>query len=58
MFVLLYYRTRSDHPIAPVMLGDARLASELADDMLQRGIYVIGFSYPVRTPARIEACGV
>lgn len=36
-----------DHPIAPVMLGDARLASELADDMLKRGIYVIGFSYPV-----------
>ncbi|KAF4027558.1 Aminotransferase class I and II [Phytophthora infestans] len=35
-----------DHPIAPVMLGDARLASELADDMLKRGIYVIGFSYP------------
>ncbi|KAI9895373.1 hypothetical protein PsorP6_018284 [Peronosclerospora sorghi] len=36
-----------DHPIAPVMLGDARLAAELADDMLKRGIYVIGFSYPV-----------
>ncbi|CAH0477157.1 unnamed protein product [Peronospora belbahrii] len=36
-----------DHPIAPVMLGDARLASKLADDMLKRGIYVIGFSYPV-----------
>jgi len=34
-------------PIAPVMLGDARLASELADEMLSRGIYVIGFSYPV-----------
>jgi glycine C-acetyltransferase len=29
------------------MLGDARLASEFADRMLQRGIYVIGFSYPV-----------
>lgn len=29
------------------MLGDARLASEFADKMLQRGIYVIGFSYPV-----------
>ena len=36
-----------DHPIVPIMLGDARLASEFADDMLQRGIYVIGFSYPV-----------
>ncbi|XP_058458663.1 2-amino-3-ketobutyrate coenzyme A ligase, mitochondrial isoform X1 [Malaya genurostris] len=36
-----------DHPISPVMLGDARLASEFADEMLKRGIYVIGFSYPV-----------
>jgi 7-keto-8-aminopelargonate synthetase-like enzyme len=29
------------------MLGDARLASQMADEMLKRGIYVIGFSYPV-----------
>jgi glycine C-acetyltransferase len=36
-----------DHPIVPIMLGDARLAAEFADDMLQRDIYVIGFSYPV-----------
>ncbi|CAF0731799.1 unnamed protein product [Rotaria sordida] len=35
------------HPICPVMLGDARLASQFADEMLKRGIYVIGFSYPV-----------
>ncbi|VDD75035.1 unnamed protein product, partial [Mesocestoides corti] len=35
------------HPIAPVMLGDARLAAEFADEMLKHGIYVIGFSYPV-----------
>ncbi|VDM31701.1 unnamed protein product [Hydatigera taeniaeformis] len=35
------------HPIAPVMLGDARLAAQFADAMLQHGIYVIGFSYPV-----------
>jgi len=34
-------------PIVPVMLGDARLASEIADEMLKRGIYVIGFSFPV-----------
>lgn len=34
-------------PIAPVMLGDARLATEFADAMLAQGIYVIGFSYPV-----------
>ncbi|KAL7061311.1 hypothetical protein AAHC03_010075 [Spirometra sp. Aus1] len=36
-----------DHPIAPVMLGDARLAATFADEMLKQGIYVIGFSYPV-----------
>ena len=36
-----------DHAIIPVMLGDARLASDMADKMLQKGIYVIGFSYPV-----------
>ncbi|EDV96657.1 2-amino-3-ketobutyrate coenzyme A ligase, mitochondrial [Drosophila grimshawi] len=36
-----------NHPICPVMLGDARLASTFADQMLTRGIYVIGFSYPV-----------
>ena len=35
------------HPIVPIMLGDARLASEMADRMLQNGIYVIGFSFPV-----------
>jgi glycine C-acetyltransferase len=35
------------HPILPVMLGDAALASQMADRLLQRGIYVIGFSYPV-----------
>ena len=35
------------HPIIPVMLGDAQLASTMADKLLQEGIYVIGFSYPV-----------
>ncbi|CAJ0572144.1 unnamed protein product, partial [Mesorhabditis spiculigera] len=35
------------HPIAPVLLGDARIASTMADEMLKEGIYVIGFSYPV-----------
>jgi glycine C-acetyltransferase len=35
------------HPITPVMLGDARLAGEMATRLLARGIYVIGFSYPV-----------
>ncbi|MGH9304424.1 MAG: glycine C-acetyltransferase [Acidimicrobiales bacterium] len=36
-----------DHPIVPVMLGEAALASQMADALLERGIYVIGFSYPV-----------
>ncbi len=36
-----------DHPIVPVMLGDAMLASRLADRLLEKGIYVIAFSYPV-----------
>jgi glycine C-acetyltransferase len=36
-----------EHPIVPIMLGDAALATKFADAMLQRGVYVIGFSYPV-----------
>jgi glycine C-acetyltransferase len=36
-----------DHPIVPVMIGDAAIASAMADRLLERGIYVIGFSYPV-----------
>jgi len=35
------------HPILPVMLGDAALATRMADQLLERGIYVVGFSYPV-----------
>jgi glycine C-acetyltransferase len=35
------------HPIVPVMLGDAKLAAQFADDMLAEGVYVVGFSYPV-----------
>jgi glycine C-acetyltransferase len=35
------------HPIVPIMLGDARLAAEVAERMLAKGVYVIGFSYPV-----------
>jgi len=35
------------HPIVPIMLGDARLAQDVARDLLGEGIYVIGFSYPV-----------
>lgn len=36
-----------EHPIVPVMLGDAALAAKFADAMLEHGVYVIGFSYPV-----------
>lgn len=36
-----------DHPIIPVMLGETRLAAQMADRLLQEGIYVVGFSYPV-----------
>jgi glycine C-acetyltransferase len=35
------------HPIIPVMLGDAMLATTMADKLLERGIYVVGFAYPV-----------
>ncbi|MEC8011568.1 MAG: glycine C-acetyltransferase [Pseudomonadota bacterium] len=36
-----------DHAIIPVMLGDAQLASTMADKLLEKGVYVIGFSFPV-----------
>ncbi|MEU5978302.1 glycine C-acetyltransferase [Streptomyces sp. NPDC047315] len=36
-----------DHPIAPVMIGDAAAAGRMAELLLERGVYVIGFSYPV-----------
>jgi glycine C-acetyltransferase len=46
----------ADHPIVPVMLGDAKLAKTMADEMLKEGIYVIGFSFPVvpKDQARIR----
>jgi len=45
-----------DHPIVPIMLGDARLAVEMAEGMLAEGVYVIAFSYPVvpKDKARIR----
>eukprot|EP01116_Phalansterium_solitarium_P002495 TRINITY_DN12544_c0_g1_i1.p1 TRINITY_DN12544_c0_g1~~TRINITY_DN12544_c0_g1_i1.p1 ORF type:complete len:424 (-),score=113.14 TRINITY_DN12544_c0_g1_i1:283-1554(-) len=45
-----------NHPISPVMLYDAKLATDFANDMLEKGIYVIGFSFPVvpRGQARIR----
>jgi len=36
-----------EHPIVPIMLGDARLAQDMARDLLEEGIYVVGFSFPV-----------
>jgi glycine C-acetyltransferase len=36
-----------EHPIVPIMLGDAALAGRFADAMLAKGVYVVGFSYPV-----------
>jgi glycine C-acetyltransferase len=42
-----YTVTPGDHPIVPIMLGDAKIASRMADRLLEEGIYVIGFSYPV-----------
>jgi glycine C-acetyltransferase len=46
-----------EHPIVPVMVGDAGLAGRIADAMLAKGVYVIGFSYPVvpKGRARIRA---
>ena len=36
-----------DHPIVPIMLGDAVVAQNMAEQLLTEGVYVIGFSYPV-----------
>ncbi|OQY04080.1 MAG: glycine C-acetyltransferase [Planctomycetales bacterium 4572_13] len=36
-----------DHPIVPIMLGDAELATKMAERLLSEGVYVVGFSYPV-----------
>ena len=45
-----------EHPIIPVMLGDAAVATELADRLLDKGVYVTAFSYPVvpKEQARIR----
>ena len=42
------------HPICPIMIGDARVAAEFADEMLAQGIYVISFSYPVSQAALVS----
>ena len=62
----LYFRNKMEeanfniksgvHPIVPVMFGDAKIAKKIADDLLDEGIYVIAFSYPVvpKEEARIR----
>jgi len=47
MEALGFNLTPGQHPIIPIMLGDAKLAKEFASQMLQKGVYVVGFSYPV-----------
>jgi glycine C-acetyltransferase len=42
-----YTLVEGNHPIIPVMLGEARLATQMAERLLLEGIYVVGFSYPV-----------
>ncbi len=51
-----FHLVEGEHPIVPVMLGDAKVASAMADRLLGEGIYVIAFSYPVvpRGQARIR----
>ena len=45
-----------EHPIVPIMLGDARLAQQMAAALLREGIYVVGFPFPVvpKDAARIR----
>ena len=47
MTALGFHILPGSHPITPIMLGDAALAGRMADLMLSKGVYVIGFSYPV-----------
>ncbi|MFA5663068.1 glycine C-acetyltransferase [Castellaniella sp.] len=47
MQALGFHLVPGEHPIIPVMLGEAALAARMADALLEQGIYVIGFSYPV-----------
>ncbi len=51
-----YKIKKGTHPIVPIMLGDAKLAQEISKKMLEKGVFVIGFSYPVvpKDQARIR----
>jgi glycine C-acetyltransferase len=42
-----YHVLPGEHPIVPIILGEAALATKVAEAMLAKGVYVIGFSYPV-----------
>jgi glycine C-acetyltransferase len=50
-----------EHPIVPVMIGDAAKAGRMAEYLLERGVYVVGFSYPVvpmgKARIRTQVCG-
>ena len=45
-----------DHPIVPIMIGNAKIAKKISEEMLKRNIFVVGFSYPVvpKNEARIR----
>jgi glycine C-acetyltransferase len=47
MTTLGFHILPGEHPIIPVMLGEAKIAAEMAERMLARGVYVVAFSYPV-----------
>jgi glycine C-acetyltransferase len=50
--VLGFRLVPGEHPIIPVMLGDASLATSMAEALLKEGVYVVGFSYPVVPPGQ------
>ena len=51
-----YTIREGDHPIVPIMIGDAKLAQTISEEMLKRDVFVVGFSYPVvpKNQARIR----
>jgi glycine C-acetyltransferase len=47
MAALGFHILPGEHPITPLVLGDATLAAKMAERLLQKGVYVVAFSYPV-----------
>jgi glycine C-acetyltransferase len=47
MVTLGFHLVPGEHPIVPVMLGDAQLASRMSEELLHEGVYAVGFSFPV-----------